>query len=48
MLSLTAEHFLGASVAEWLRFPTENHLPLTAVSSRPTRVKIFHVRKLTS
>jgi hypothetical protein len=28
---------LGASVAEWLRLLTSNHLPLTAVGSNPDR-----------
>jgi hypothetical protein len=28
--------FQGASVAEWLRSLTSNHLPLTAVGSIPT------------
>ncbi len=36
------------SEAEWLMFPTANQLSFTAVSSRPTMIKIFHVRKLTS
>ncbi len=48
MIPLELKKHSGASVAEWLRFPTENHLPFTAVSSSPTKVKFFHVRKLTS
>jgi hypothetical protein len=39
----------GASVAEWLRSLTSNHLPLTAVGSNPDRdFEFFHVRKLSS
>ena len=30
---------VGASVAEWLRSLTSNHLPLTAASSSPTEGK---------
>jgi hypothetical protein len=41
--------FEGASVAEWLRSLTSNHLPLTAVGSNPDRdFGFFHVRKLSS
>jgi hypothetical protein len=40
---------IGASVAEWLRSFTSNHLPLTAVGSNPDRdFGLFHVRKLSS
>jgi hypothetical protein len=39
----------GASVAEWLRSLTLNHLPLTAVGSNPDRdFGFFHVGKLSS
>jgi hypothetical protein len=39
----------GASVAEWLRLLTSNHLLLTAVGSNPYRdFGFFHVRKLSS
>jgi hypothetical protein len=35
--------------AEWLRSLTSNHLPLTAVGSKPDRdFGFFHVRKLSS
>jgi hypothetical protein len=41
--------FQGASVAEWLRSLTSNHLPLTAVGSNLDRdFGFFHVRKLSS
>jgi hypothetical protein len=41
--------FIGASVAEWLRSLTSNHLPLTPVGSNPERdFGFFHVRKLSS
>jgi hypothetical protein len=40
---------VGASVAEWLRSLTSNHLPLTAVGSNLDRdLGFFHVRKLSS
>jgi hypothetical protein len=40
---------IGASVAEWLRSLTSNHLPITAVGSNPERgFGFFHVRKLSS
>jgi hypothetical protein len=40
---------VGASVAEWLRSLTSNHLPLTAVGSNPDRdFGFFHERKLSS
>jgi hypothetical protein len=39
----------GATVAEWLRSLTSNHLPLTAVGSNPGRdFGFFHVMKLSS
>jgi hypothetical protein len=40
---------VGASMAEWLRSLTSNHLSLTAMGSNPDReFGLFHVRKLYS
>jgi hypothetical protein len=48
-LQLVKKKAVGASVAEWLRFLTSNHLPLTAVGLNPDRdFGFFHVRKLSS
>jgi hypothetical protein len=48
-MSVVSHAQAGASVAEWLRSLTLNHLPLTAVGWNPYRdFGFFHVRKLSS
>jgi hypothetical protein len=48
-IQLSCYIFKGASVAEWLRLLTSNHLPLTAVGSNPDRdFEFLDVRKISS